>query len=61
MLKRWRVGFDPGTEYFQFRHIWFLLPGLPLQLWNAGELTTIGNELGRFIAVDEAVLNGADR
>jgi hypothetical protein len=36
MLKRWRVTFDPTTEYFQFLHLWVLLPGLPLQLWNEG-------------------------
>jgi hypothetical protein len=30
MLKRWRVGFNPETEYFSFRHLWILLSGLPL-------------------------------
>jgi hypothetical protein len=48
MLKRWRVGFDPVTEYFQFRHIWVLLPGLPIQFWNEDAFRAIGNELGRF-------------
>jgi hypothetical protein len=47
MLKRWRVCFDPATDYFQFRHLWVLLPGFPLQLWNAKALEAIGNELGR--------------
>jgi hypothetical protein len=45
MLKIWRVGFDPVSEYFQFRHIWVLLPGLPIQFWNEGALKAIGNEL----------------
>jgi len=34
MLKRWRLGFNPSTEFFILRHLWVLLPGLPLQLWN---------------------------
>jgi hypothetical protein len=36
MLKRWRIAFNPDTNYFQFRHLWVLLPGLPLYLWNEG-------------------------
>ena len=61
MLKRWRVDFDPSTKYFQFRNVWILLPGLSLQLWNEGVLTSIGNELGQFIYVDEGLLKGANR
>ena len=53
MLKCWRVSFDPASDYFQFLHLWVLLPGLPLQLWNAEAPEAIGNELGRFIKVDE--------
>jgi hypothetical protein len=26
MLKRWRMGFDPATDYFSHRHVWVLLP-----------------------------------
>jgi hypothetical protein len=33
-LKRWCTGFNPTTDYFSHRHIWVLLPGLPLNLWN---------------------------
>jgi hypothetical protein len=28
MLKHWRVSFDPVQDYFQFHHLWVLLPGL---------------------------------
>jgi hypothetical protein len=28
MLKRWRVSFDPTQDYFCYRHLWVLLPGL---------------------------------
>jgi hypothetical protein len=32
--------------------MWVLLPGLPLYLWNEGELAAIGDSLGKFIMVD---------
>jgi hypothetical protein len=53
MLKRWRLKFDPATEYFSFRHLWVLLPGLPLHLWNLRALEAIGNVLGHYIKLDE--------
>jgi hypothetical protein len=53
MLKRWRFSFDPVNDYFQHMHLWVLLPGLPLNLWNEKALSAIGNALGRFIKVDE--------
>jgi hypothetical protein len=56
MLKRWRTCFDPATEFFSFRHVWVLLPGLPLNLWNKNALMAIGNLLGHFLKVDEASL-----
>jgi hypothetical protein len=49
MLKRWRLSFNPATEYFSFRHIWVLLPSLPLQLWNAKALEVVGNSIGHFL------------
>jgi hypothetical protein len=61
MLKRWRVSFDPATEYFRLRHLWVLLPGLPLQYWTEKALAAIGNELGRFISLDDSHLKGSDR
>jgi hypothetical protein len=61
MLKRWRVGFDPVSKYFQYRHIWVLLPGLSIQFWNEGAFAAIGNELGHFLFVEDSVLKGADR
>jgi hypothetical protein len=61
MLKRWWISFDPVQDYFQFRHLWVLLPGLPLNLWNVKALTAIGNALGRFIRVDDLSLRAPDR
>jgi len=61
MLKRWRIGFNPYTEYFSFRHIWVLLSGLPLHLWKQKALALIGNSLGRFLWVDAQALAASDR
>jgi hypothetical protein len=61
ILKRWRVRFDPTTEYFSFSHLWVLLPGLLLQLWNVKALEAISNESGRFIKVDETTLQSQDK
>jgi hypothetical protein len=61
MLKRWRLGFNPSTEFFGHRHIWVLLPGLPLQLWNQRALELIGASLGSFLKVDLNSLEASDR
>jgi hypothetical protein len=61
MLKRWRLAFNPDTDYFTHRHLWVLLPGLPLHLWNEGALRAIGNSLGKFIALDTQTLNSSLR
>jgi hypothetical protein len=61
MLKWWRIAFNPDKDYFQFRHLWVLLPGLPLYLWNAGALRAIGDSLGKFIALDSKSLTAPVR
>jgi hypothetical protein len=61
MLKRWRLGFNPSLEFFSLRHLWVLLPGLPLQLWNQQALEQIGASIGRFLRVDPSSLSVSDR
>jgi hypothetical protein len=61
MLKRWRVSFDPAQDYFRLRHLWVLLPGLPLHIWNEKALMAIGNSLGRFISIDSKTNTGRDK
>jgi hypothetical protein len=61
MLKRWRMAFSPDSDYFQLRHLWVLLPGLPLHFWNEEAIQAIGNSLGRFIAHDSSSLTGSSR
>jgi len=61
MSRRWCISFDPSTKYFSFRHLWVLLLGLPLQMWNAKALEAIGNALGHFINIDEKSLHSSDK
>jgi hypothetical protein len=61
MLKRWRLAFNPETDFFPHRHIWVFLPGLPWFLWNVGALKAIGNSLGKFIMTDEGNLSASAR
>jgi hypothetical protein len=57
MLKRWRLAFNPNNDYFQLRHLWVILLGLPLHLWNEGSFRAIGNALSQFISLDSQSLN----
>jgi hypothetical protein len=61
MLKRWRLKFDPPTEYFSYRHLSVLLPGLPLKLWNTKAMEAIRNVLGNFFKCDKDALQSKDR
>jgi hypothetical protein len=61
MLKRWRLAFNPDTDYFQYRHLWVLLPGLPLHFWTKEAIRAIGDTLGRFISFDSGSLSGSSR
>jgi hypothetical protein len=61
MLKWWRVAFDPQREHFQLRNLWVLLLGLPIHLWNEGDLKAIGDALGRFITLDNSTLENSAR
>jgi hypothetical protein len=61
MLKRWRLAFSPDSDYFQLRHLWVLLPGLPLHFWNFEACKAIGNSLGKFISLDPVTLTGSSR
>jgi hypothetical protein len=60
-LKRWRIAVNPETEHFQHRHLWVLLPGLPLHLWNEGAFKAIGNALGQFISLDSSSFTSPSR
>jgi hypothetical protein len=55
------MGFDPAKEYFSCRHVWVCLPSLSLNLWNRSALTAIQNLLGRFLKVEESLLENIDK
>jgi hypothetical protein len=61
MIKRWRLDFNPDTESFQMCHLWVLLPGLPLHLWNAVAMEAIGKSLGSFVSLDDSVMSAPSR
>jgi len=44
-----------------FRHLWVLLSGLPLQLWNTKSMEAIGNVLGHFIKIAKETLHLRDK
>ncbi|GLJ41482.1 hypothetical protein SUGI_0858510 [Cryptomeria japonica] len=52
-LKPWYSDFDPLTESFSKIPVWVRLPNLPLHFWGPSSLSTIGNSIGKFIAIPE--------
>jgi hypothetical protein len=61
MLKRWHVAFNPEKELIRFRHLWVIIPGCPLAIWNREAFMEIGNTIGKFLYVDPGLLAGTDR
>ena len=59
MLKRWRLAFNPDTDYFQFRHLWVLLPGLPLHFWTKEVIRAIGRVPIQLLPSVGRVIHGA--
>jgi hypothetical protein len=53
--------FDPHHEPMNIQHIWVLLPGIPLELWNEVVLRLIGGNIGHFIAVEENIWDSFDK
>jgi hypothetical protein len=61
MLKRWRVVFNPVTEYFQHRHLWVLLSRLPLHFWNEGAYKQSGTPWAPLFQLTSPSLSAASR
>ena len=61
MIRRWRISFNPTTEYFIFRHLWVLLLSLPLHMQNFRALEVVGKSNGHLLSVDEASMNSFDQ
>ena len=56
MLKCWHASFDLTKEHILLRHLWVLLLGSPLQFCNVATCEAIGNDLCRFLYVDQEKL-----
>jgi len=61
MLKCWCLAFNPDTDFFHLRHLWVLLPGIPLHFWNEEAFRVIGNSLGKCISLDSSSRTGSSR
>jgi hypothetical protein len=61
MLKRWRVSFDPTTDYFQFQHFWVLLPWSTFTTLELPRHLQPSEMSWEFIKVDEEALKGPDK
>lgn len=55
------LGFNLVNRVVSKRHLWVLLPGLPLQLWSEEILELIANQLGKFMSVEKVSMCGEDR
>lgn len=60
-IKRWHLNFDPLKENQTLRHIWMLIPGLPIELWTEDVIKGIADSVGRFVRFDKQNLFGMDR
>jgi hypothetical protein len=61
MLKRWRPNFNPLQDYFQLRHFWVLLPGLPLHFWNLKALEAIEQYSGSIHLCGQSVSHWSEQ
>ena len=61
MIEIWHFCFERCTENIEFRHIWVLLPGLPLVFWNKVAMEAIGNHIGHFLHLEDGMLYGIDK
>ena len=61
MLKWWHSALDPKTKNIHFKHIWVLLLGIPLEMWNREAFAVIGNYLSLFLHVVNDVILGMDK
>jgi hypothetical protein len=49
MIKRWTHLFNLEKEHFIFQHLWVLMSGFPLVIWNLEAFKAMGYSLGKFL------------
>jgi len=61
MLTWWYSGFEPVMEKVLLHHIWVLLPGFPLAMWNRDAFEAVGNHFGCFQHISDDTLKCIDK
>ncbi|CAN1325888.1 hypothetical protein LINPERPRIM_LOCUS33641 [Linum perenne] len=59
VIETWRPYFRPEESSLSKLRVWVRLPGLPLEYFDLGILTRIGNRIGKTIRVDHTTLEGS--
>ncbi|GMY18366.1 hypothetical protein FCV25MIE_13605 [Fagus crenata] len=57
-IRRWSPGFRPSEAKITTTAVWTRLPELPVELYDIGILTRIGNQLGTLLKVDARTVDG---
>ena len=57
----WLVHFDLYTKNLDKRHLWLLLPVLPLQFWTRDILVNLVNHVGKLIFINPSMLWEGER
>ncbi|CAN1171382.1 hypothetical protein LINPERHAP2_LOCUS29527 [Linum perenne] len=58
LSEEWRPNFEPGFSQVNSIRAWVRLPGLPLENYDVGILTLVGNSIGKTVRVDNTTLFG---
>lgn len=53
----WVPNFIPEKAFIAYHPIWVVLPGLPIEYWDASHLRQIVQPFGRLRRLDEVALN----
>jgi hypothetical protein len=56
-LRRWTLGFRPSEAKITTTTVWTRLPELPIELYDAGILRRIGNQLGTLLKIDARIVD----
>lgn len=60
-MKHWHPVLDPSIGPLIVQHLWALLLGWPMELWNVRLPEAFGNQLGKLVLVDEKSLLFVDK
>jgi hypothetical protein len=61
VLCPWHLDFNPWKEVFPIRHLWCLLPNLPLHFWLWEVFIYVANSIGLFIQLEDRIFIDPDK